>query len=401
MIRGKKHACRLSWHRQSCLCSSAFVAPASRRFFGLVVVAVFRPPTLIAAQRCGTEVEFVAATFRWALLTWYLLRLKHDAANTKLVFNNSCSRKSPRQKFSCVAQNPKKHCVRQLARKCILLAGMIRRKKPRQIPRQLITRAMPKRKHSRRRNLSALFQQSQISPHRNAAQHKHRARSQNLQFALQKVPAIRHLRGQRLVRRRRATQSRGQVNILQSEPVFAIRGSRLIGKPSAKQRLVQKICGAISGEHSSGAIAAMRRGRESQNQKLGPRIAKSRNRLAPIIPCQERTALVLRNLFAIPYEARARAAADNFLIQFFQFAHAAVSLKSYHEPSQARQASKQHAVRALQRGLATIDFARATRTNDAARQSRRHKSQTLVVCGRIRSGNNRAQKTSESTDLHA
>lgn len=191
---------------------------------------------------------------------------------------------------------------------------MIRSKKPRQISRQFITRAMPKRKRSQRRNDPALLKQSQISPHRNASQHQHRARPQNLQLALQIVPAIRQLRRQRLIGRGSTAQSRGHVSILQRQTVVAIRRSRLIGKSRAKQRLVQKIPRAIAGEHTPRAIRAMRCRRKPQNQKLRPRIAKSRNRLSPVIPRQKRPALVLRNLFAITYESRARAALNDFLV---------------------------------------------------------------------------------------
>jgi hypothetical protein len=303
------------------------------------------------------------------------------------------------QKSSHIAQNLKQHRIRELARKCILLARMVRRKKPRQIARQRVTRAMPKRKSSQRRNLPALFQQSQISPHRDAAQHQHRTRPQNFELALQKMAAIRELRRQRFIRRRRTAHCGSHIYILQHEAVVAIRGSRLIGKASAIQRLVQKIAGAVSSEYSPRAVAAVRGGRKTQNQKLGARISETRNRLAPVVPRKERTALVLRDPFAVPYETRARATADNFLIQFFQFAQAAVSLKSYHEPGRARQASKQRATRALRRGMATIAFARALPKNQAARQSPRHELRLLVVCGRIRSSNN-AQKTSESTNLH-
>ena len=267
-------------------------------------------------------------------------------------------RKSPRQKFAHVAQDLQHHRVRKLSSKCILLARVIGREQSRQFARQFVARAMPKRKRSQGRNQPALLQQSQISPHRNASQHQHRARPQNLQLALQIVPAIRQLRRQRFICGWRAPQSRSHVSILQSQPIFAIHSSRLIGKPGAKQRLVQKISRAIPGKHSSRAIRAMRCGRKSENQKLSPRIAKSRNRLSPVIPSQKRPALVPSNLFAMPYEPRTRAAADNLLIQLFQFAHVQVSLKSYHEPCQAREASKRYDARKLRHGLVTIALGR-------------------------------------------
>jgi hypothetical protein len=310
---------------------------------------------------------------------------------------NFC-RNSPRQKFSHVAQDLKQHRVRKLASKCILLTRMVRRKQARQIPRQLVASSMPKRKRSQLRDEPALFQLPQVSPHRDAAQHQHRARPQNFELALQKVTAIRQLRRQRFIRRRRAAHRGSHIYILQLEAVVAICGSRLVGKARAIQRLVQKIAGAVSGEYSPRAVAAMCSGRKTQNQKLGARIAEARNRLAPVVPREEGAALVPRDLFAVPYKSRARATVNDFPIQLFQFAQAAVSLKSYHEPSQARQASKQHAARALRRSMATIAFARAMPKNEAARQSRRHELQSLVVCGRIRSSSS-AQKTSESTNL--
>jgi hypothetical protein len=278
MMRGKKREGRLSWHRQSCLCSSLSVAPASRRLFGL----------------------------------------RH---------------KSSRQKLAHFAQNLKQHHVRKLACKCVLLARVIRREQTRQIPRQLVTSPMPKRKRSQRRNLPAFLQQSQISAHRDAAQHQHRARPQHLDLALQKVPAIRKLRGQRLIRRWRATQSSSHVCILQREPISAIDRTRLIRKSRAMQRLVKKIARPVTGEHASRAIRSMSRRRKPHYQKLSMRIAKARNWLAPIIPRQERTPLVPRDLFAIPYEPRTGATADNFLIQLFQFAQASLPLQSYHEPA--------------------------------------------------------------------
>ena len=113
------------------------------------------------------------------------------AGNSEAELRYDCCSELSRQKFSHIAQNFKQHRIRKLARKCILLARMVRRKKPRQISRQGVTRAMPKRKSSQSRNLPALFQQSQISPHRDAAQHQHRTRSQNFELALQKMAAIR------------------------------------------------------------------------------------------------------------------------------------------------------------------------------------------------------------------
>ncbi len=401
MIRAKKEV-RLSWRRQSCLCSAVFVAPASRRRFGLdAVAAVFRPPAVFAAHRCRAEVEFAAAgpalcdqaavavafEFGTAIPSRGMGAFDLESVEARA---RCCKHKSnaprftlpqsSRQKFSHIAQNFRKHRIRKLARKCILLARMVRRKQPRQISRQLIIRAMPKRKSSQSRNLPALFQQSQISPHRDAAQYQHSARLQNFEVALPKVAAIRKLRRQRLVRRRRATQRSGHIGILQRESVFAIRRSGLIGKSRAEQRLVKKIAGAIAREHSSRAIGAVRSRRKPQNQKLGARIAETRNGLAPIIPSKERTALVPRDLFAIPYQSRTLAAENDFLIEFFQFSQARPRRKVIMNP---RKPAKR--LRNMSRSF-------------SARRSRRRESQTLVVCGLSRSSS--AQKTSESIEFH-
>jgi hypothetical protein len=184
------------------------------------------------------------------------------SAGVSPAFRLCCN--SPRQKLAYVAQDLEQHRIRQLSSKSILLARMIRRKQTRQTSRQLVASPVPKRKRSQRRNKPALFQQSQISPHRNATQHQHRARPQNLDLALQKVPAIRKLRRQGLVGGRRAAQSRGHISILQRQSVSAILRSGLIRKSRAIQRLVQKIARPIAGEHASRAIRSMRRGRKPQ-----------------------------------------------------------------------------------------------------------------------------------------
>lgn len=173
---------------------------------------------------------------------------------------------------------------------------------------------MAKGKRGQARNPSLVLEQTQIHPHRNAAESQNRADPVEFEFAFQVRPAIRQFRRQRFVRGRRTSQSGCNIGILQQEPVPAVRRSWLIREPGAEQRLIQKISRTIAGEHTPGAIAAMRRGSKTQNQELRARISEAGNRFAPIIPFAKRAPLRLRDLFPVAHQARTLAAVNYFLI---------------------------------------------------------------------------------------
>jgi len=227
----------------------------------------------------------------------------------------------PPQKSPNILEHPRQHLLRQFPRKRILLARMVRRKKPRQISRQSIGRSMTKRKFRQAPNLPALLQQSQVRPHRNAPQRQNRPRTNQFQLSLEVRPAIRELRRQRLIRGRCAPHRRRNIRILQSKPVIPVRGRRLIRKPRAKKRLVKKISRPVPSEYAPRPIPAMRRRRKPQDQQPRTRIAEARHRLAPILALAKRPPFFPRDFLAIAHQPRTLPTAHNLLVQLFKLVH--------------------------------------------------------------------------------
>ena len=68
---------------------------------------------------------------------------------------------------------------------------------------------------------------------------------------------------------------RSDVAIAQREAVVAMIGIGLVGKAGGMKRAVKPIAAAVASEHPAGAIAAMRRRRQADDQKLRVGIAKA------------------------------------------------------------------------------------------------------------------------------
>lgn len=80
----------------------------------------------------------------------------------------------------------------------------------------------------------------------------------------------------RLVRRRGAAHSRGDVTALEFQSVVPAHGIRLIRKTKPVQSPIQPVPAAIPGKYSTGAISPMGRRGESDNKKTRFWIAESR-----------------------------------------------------------------------------------------------------------------------------
>ena len=75
------------------------------------------------------------------------------------------------------------------------------------------------------------------------------------------------------------------VRVIKSEAVVDVTRRGDVGEARAMQRRHQEVAGAavaIAGEHAAGAIGAMRRGREADEQQTRRRIAEAGHRPAPI-----------------------------------------------------------------------------------------------------------------------
>src|SRR5271155_5697757 len=136
------------------------------------------------------------------------------------------------EKPADISQDANEHRLRQFARECVLLAWMIRSEEARQAGREFVARAVGKTESRERFNLAASLQRAKVRKHRDAAEREDRSRPQNLEFPLKIGAAIRQLRGQRLVCRRRAANHGRDVRILEFEAVVAARRCRLVRKSS-------------------------------------------------------------------------------------------------------------------------------------------------------------------------
>src|SRR3954464_4319546 len=65
------------------------------------------------------------------------------------------------------------------------------------------------------------------------------------------------------------------------------------------QHRVEKVGGAIAGEHAAGAIGAVRTGREAEDQHLSIDVAETRHGLGPVFPIEIGATLNGANLAAM------------------------------------------------------------------------------------------------------
>ena len=93
--------------------------------------------------------------------------------------------------------------------------------------------------------------------------------------------------------------SSGDIAVDQTESVVAIDGVRLIRETEPVQRAVEPVSRSIAGKDSSRTVAAMRRRRESHNQKTGIRGTEARNRSAPVFLVAKAPHFYARDLFSV------------------------------------------------------------------------------------------------------
>ena len=116
-------------------------------------------------------------------------------------------------------------------------------------------------------------------------------------------------RRRRLVGRRRAAHGGGDVRD-RAAPARRRRARSWAGWPSpaAVHRREQEVARAVAGEHPTGAVAAVGRGREAEDEDRAPRVAEAGNGSRPVVLVGERRALLAADLLTPRDQARARAA---------------------------------------------------------------------------------------------
>ena len=158
-----------------------------------------------------------------------------------------------------------------------------------------------------------LFEEIEIGVPGNAAESENGVGTEDSDLAFKIGAAIEDFRGEWLVFRGRTADSSGDVDIGEVKTIVAADGCRLIGESSPVESFVQEVAGTVTGEDAAGAVASMRRWRETENEKMRTRIAESGHAAAPVVPVAERTALFAGDSLAVGYEPGALAARDNLV----------------------------------------------------------------------------------------
>jgi len=119
----------------------------------------------------------------------------------------------------------------------------------------------------------------------------------------------RDLDRRRPVRRRRAARRGGHERVAELEPVIAPDGGRLVREAGAVERGVEPVAAFVAGEDPPGAVAAVGRGSEADDQEPRRGVAEAGHRPRPVRPIAEAGDLLARDAFAMRDEPRAEPAA--------------------------------------------------------------------------------------------
>ena len=109
---------------------------------------------------------------------------------------------------------------------------------------------------------------------------------------------------------------RGDITVGEFKTVAAMIGVGLIGEAGLVQRAVKPVAAAVAGKHPTGAIAAMSRRRQTDDQHPRFGIAESGERLGPINLTDISARWFFRASLAPAHQSRAFPASSDALIEF-------------------------------------------------------------------------------------
>ncbi len=132
------------------------------------------------------------------------------------------------------------------------------------------------------------------------------------QLEVEKAAAAGELVRTRPVGRRGASQGREDEHPSEPQAVVAGGARRLVCEAGPMKSGVEEVARAVSREHPPGAIGPVRGGREANDAEARIGVAEAGNGAAPVLPVEERTALVTCDLLAPGDEPRARTAGGDF-----------------------------------------------------------------------------------------
>src|SRR5581483_8073957 len=218
-------------------------------------------------------------------------------------------------------ENSLKHFKRQLPGGCVLLAGMVRADQQRQARARGVRPIVAKTEGGATGNRAAVFENCKISVEGDAAQRDYYAHcSEGVDLGFEIWTTVAQFHARRFVVRRRTTRGGADEDAIQSQAVIRVYALRLRGEADGVERAIEKISGAVAGEHAAGAISPMRRGSEPDDENLGLWIAKRGHRLAPVFLIAKGAALFAGDQLAINHQPRAARAGDDTLLDDAQLA---------------------------------------------------------------------------------
>ena len=182
------------------------------------------------------------------------------------------------------------HRRRQLAGERVLLAGVKAAEQQRRGGRASSTAPWPKRGRGRGTGTPRAASRRSAASQANAPRQTiTRTSREQLELARRVRQARVALGRRRLVRRRRAAHRRRDPGVAQRQPVAGVHRRRLVGEARAVQRGEQEVARAVAGEHAAGAVGAVRRRRQAEDQHARVGIAEAGDRPAPVLLARRTT----------------------------------------------------------------------------------------------------------------
>jgi hypothetical protein len=165
---------------------------------------------------------------------------------------------------------------------------------------------------------AAIAQNAEIRVERDFAERDHHAQAlEQIELTLEILATVAEFIGRGFVGGRGAADGGGNICVREPHAVVARNAFRLRCEPGLEKRAIQKIAGAVAREHAAGAIASVRGGCESDDQQTGARVAKTRDRKAPVNPIAISASPDEGDLLAIFAKARATLTGDDFGLENF------------------------------------------------------------------------------------
>jgi hypothetical protein len=163
---------------------------------------------------------------------------------------------------------------------------------------------------------SAPGERDEAGLERQAAERDEHARSQGERRLLDQVlPAIRELFRKRAIVRRSALDRRRQAGAEEIEPVARTNRLRPVREADREESAEEEVARLVACENPAGAVPAVRRRREPDDQEARARITEWRERTAPVLFSAKAARDASRRLFAPGDETRTTPARNDAVLE--------------------------------------------------------------------------------------